>query len=139
MNMLIQMPKRTEARQRILKQVMDKYDVTPEEFFGKRRNADVVDARKEAARRLLDAGFDKASISRILRRDHTTIEYYFSGDRNGTKLKRVRLYRLLLALPDEVRIGIERLADARGIAAYALAHQWLVERAAIELGAKVAA
>lgn len=127
-------PKMVEARKRIIKQILDEYDITREELLGNRRYGALVEARRDAAHRLRHAGFKTCRIGKILRRDHTTICQYFSEQMGPRKLDRVRLARLLEAVPEDARAVITRAAEAVGVHPYAVVREWLVERAAVEAG-----
>jgi hypothetical protein len=129
----IQMPEKVRARQEILDMVCVEYGVTMEDLLGKRRMPVFVDARKDAARRLSEIGFSISRIAQILKRDHTTIEFYF-----GKKEMRQRTgdhpsgYRMRMWLPEDLRAAIGACAARRGITPSAVFLEWLRERAAQE-------
>jgi hypothetical protein len=130
-------PKMVEARKRIIKQILYDYDITREELLGGRRYGGLMEARKDAAHRLRHAGFNICRIGKILRRDHTTICQYFSEQMATRKADRVRLARLLEALPEGARDVIKQNACSQGVHPYDVVRAWLIERAAAESGVKV--
>ena len=125
-------PKMVEARKRIIKQILSDYDITREELLSNRRYGGLMEARRDAAHRLRHAGFNICRIGKILRRDHTTICQYFSEQMASRKADRIRLSRLLEAVPEDARAVITRTAEAGGVHPYAIVRSWLVERAALE-------
>jgi chromosomal replication initiation ATPase DnaA len=62
--------------QQIIHDVMVKYKIGEKDFFGRDRSSKMARARGVAARRLRAAGFSVTLISRLIRRDRTTISYH---------------------------------------------------------------
>jgi len=60
----------------ILGDVAREYGVDVAELTNGRRFAELVEARKEAARRLYNDGLSVTDIGRVLRKDRSTIHYY---------------------------------------------------------------
>ncbi len=50
--------------------------IYPSEFFGNGRDKRLTEARREAIRRLAEAGLTKATIARLIKRDHGTVSYW---------------------------------------------------------------
>jgi hypothetical protein len=68
-------------REQIIADVLRHHGITRDDLFSRWRNADLVEARADAARRLRAAGFTLKAIARALRRDHTTVMYYIDDTR----------------------------------------------------------
>lgn len=62
--------------QSIVLQVCAEREIDPVEFFGPRRNARLVKARRIAIERFKEAGFTMAGTARMMRRNCTTIRYW---------------------------------------------------------------
>lgn len=123
---------RQTKRKQILSAVMAEHGFGSEDFFSRRRTDDLVDARRDAAKRLLAAGFAPRRVAEILKRNVSTITYYASGEMKSQKRWRARVWRLLHMLPNEDRETIQRLATARCVSPYDMARDWLIERARFE-------
>lgn len=78
----------------IVLQVCRDLKVYEAEFFGRGRDARLVEARREAIRRLQAADFSGAAIARVMRRSHSTIYYWLNSNIRETKRRRAREYVL---------------------------------------------
>lgn len=66
----------------VLSEVSASHGISVATLLGRRRRGAVVEARREAVRRLTDElQMSTTSIGRALKRDHTTVLYYLNGDR----------------------------------------------------------
>ncbi|MFB6449277.1 hypothetical protein [Bradyrhizobium tunisiense] len=129
-------PHMVTKRKKIIADILDAYDITREELLGNGRGGGLMEARRDAANRLLHAGFNKLRIARILRRNHTTIGQYFNESMGTIKRDRIRVARLLDAVPHDARSVITAVAEADGVHPYTIVREWLVERARFEAEAK---
>jgi hypothetical protein len=132
-------PVMVAKRKKIIAGILDAYDITREELLGNRRGGGLMEARRDAANRLLQAGFNKRRIARILRRNHTTIGQYFNEAMASSKRERIRTAKMLDAVPDDARAVIIAVAEADGVHPYTIVREWLVERARFEAEAKARA
>lgn len=131
----MKLPARPTLRDEIIADVLYRHSLCAEDFFSKRRADYLVDARRDAAQRLVAAGFTQKRVAEIIGRDRETVGYYFEVARKGKKRQRARTWRLLHMLPNEHREVIERTAADKGISPYDLARDWLIERAAAAMAA----
>jgi hypothetical protein len=132
-------PVMVAKRKKIIADILDAYDITREELLGNRRGGGLMEARRDAANRLLQAGFNKRRIARILRRNHTTIGQYFNESMAIRKRDHIRTAQMLNAVPDDARTVILAVAEADGVHPYTIVREWLVERARFEAEAKARA
>lgn len=129
-------PEKVALRKQIIRGVLDEFDVTRDELLGNGRSGGLMEARRKAAERLKDAGFNISRIARILRRNHTTICNYFLDEMRERKRDRVRLAKLLEVMPDDVRKTIESVAIVEAVHPYTVLKEWVCERARYEAEAK---
>ena len=78
--------------QSIVLQVCEQCKVHPVEFFGRGRDARLVRCRRIAIKRLKDAGFSAAGISRLIRRDYSTVLYWLKPVYREKRRERYRNY-----------------------------------------------
>lgn len=135
----ITMPDKTFLRQKILAEVMRDHGVTRSELLGNDRHLGVITARKDAARRLLNAGFPAVRVGEILNRSRWTILTYFNQQSQRIKRDRIRLDKMLDALPEDVQAIIRSVAKAEQVHPYTIVKEWLSERALCEAQAKARA
>lgn len=62
--------------QSIVLQVCKEMGVEPADFFGRRRDQRLVSARRLAIDRLVAAGFSMRGVSRMMRRNYSTVQYW---------------------------------------------------------------
>lgn len=93
----------------IIKEVLRQRRVKPEEFFGATHLADVVAARRIAARRLSAAGFRVCAIARLMKRNHSTVTYW---TRPGYRARR-KIYYAAYWAARRVCVVAENAAEAR--------------------------
>jgi len=128
-NDLVPLPVKLKLRKNILAAVCFEHRVSLDELLGRGRTADLTDARKDAAHRLHKAGFSKKRIAQILRRDHSTVFYYFDQKLIDAKRDWTRNYRMLGMLPPEVAAIVQREAIGRGVMPYEVIVDWVIDRA----------
>lgn len=56
--------------------VCAEFGVDPADFFGRCRERELVDARREAIARLTKAGFSMAATARLIRKSYSTVQYW---------------------------------------------------------------
>lgn len=132
----IGMPEKAVLRKQIIADVLRNHRLGRVEFFGRSRFDELCAARKDAARRLRDAGFTTGHIARILRRERTTILHYFGEAMAQRKRIHNQNYRLLESLAAEVREAILQIAEIEHTTPAAVVREWLSERAKYELDEK---
>jgi predicted transcriptional regulator len=125
-------PSKVQLRKDIIRAVMIEHEVDEDEFFGLGRAAVLTDARRDAAIRLKKAGFSQQRIASILKRNHSTIDYYLYGKSKESKQRTANQHHILKSLPVEVSDIVRTIADARNVSAVRVLVEWLVERAACE-------
>lgn len=76
----------------IIKDVMRRYRIGPEDFFGYSRLPRLVRARRTAARRMHAAGISVPVISRLMQRDQRTIFYHIDPLKRERDLARSARY-----------------------------------------------
>ena len=64
----------------ILVEVAHDHDCTVQDMLATGRYREYTEARKDAARRLHDLGYENKEIARILRRDLAAIRYYLKNE-----------------------------------------------------------
>jgi predicted HicB family RNase H-like nuclease len=131
-------PDKVRIREEIISDVLKQHGIGRDEFFGKLRTARHVDARRQVAYRLKDAGFSKVRIAEIIKRNHHTVSYYF-GDASARKLSCSAQRRLFRRISGDLQHVVARCAEAEGITIETLVAQWVSERAEHEIAAKARA
>jgi hypothetical protein len=129
------MKTRADMRREIIAAVLGKYELTPEEFFGRGRSRCYTVARRDAAKQLSAAGFSVVAISRIIKRNRSTIDHYLY-DYVGKKRDRARILGALRKAPQGVTDIVGAIAAVEGISPVTLVAQWIGERAEYEAQAK---
>lgn len=120
---------KAETRDSIIHSTLAAHGISKADLLGLCRDADLVVARKSAARSLKAAGFSVCHIGRILNRDRSTIEHYL-GFRHPA---RASLPNSVSCFPDDVRRVICEAADNGCTTPAAIVAQWVTERARMEL------
>lgn len=126
-------------RREILADVLKRHFISKEEFFGRSQRRELCEARQDAAKRLRAANFSNRRIGQILKRDRSTIVYYFNPEMVERKRVRRRIYQVLESLEPEVRQVVGKMAEAEHVSPMLLLREWINERARFELEARARA
>src|SRR4051812_29929551 len=70
----------------IIFQVCAEFEITPEQFFGASRNGSISPARREAVKRLHEAGFSQVGMARVMKCDRSTIQYWLNPERRAKQI-----------------------------------------------------
>lgn len=123
----------------IIKAVLLDYAISREDLLGRSRLPQLVEARKDAARRLSDAGYGRGMIARFLKRDHHTIVYYLDGRIQQAKNENNRNRQPLYWLEPHVRQTVQEVAASEGVPVRDVIARWVADRAGWETAQKVRA
>lgn len=135
----IAMPEKSAIRHAIIAGVLKRHRVTLEELTSRCKLAEAVAARKEAARLLLDAQFTPRRVGEILKRDRSTVEYWFNPISTEKKRERKRVYKILYSLEPDVREVVDQFAQAENVSPQTIVREWIAERARHEAATKARA
>jgi hypothetical protein len=123
----------------IIKAVLLDRGLCAEDFFSQLRLKHLVDARKDAARRMRDHGYAAIFIARKLKRNHTTVLFYLDEARQQRKrAKGFELWMLGKFAPHAAEV-VKAVAQAEGKQPADVIAEWVAERAEYEARAKVRA
>lgn len=119
----------------IIKSVLRSHRLHQDDFFGPCRMPHLVEARRDAARQLVAAGFPPTFAARLLKRNHTTVLYYL--DRLPvSKALRYHGRKILRHLAPDTANVVTEFAKAEGVSVHMLMATWVVERATHEADSK---
>ena len=134
MSAMAAMSDRAELRKKIISAVLEEYELTSSQFFSKRRPMIVVEARKQAANLLREAGFSWNRVAQILKMDQSTVRHYADRRYGDRKRHRQRAIHAFARLPDPSKDFIARLAEKKGISIISMMIGWILDRVEIEGG-----
>lgn len=108
----------------IVRDVIRKRLLDPEEFFGRSRRAELVEARIYAAKQLRDHGCTVARIARILERNCTTISnYLYENMRESKRQRYVKKHGKTVKIRPEYLPKLAQLAALTGASVEAFVNQ----------------
>lgn len=137
--MNLPMPPKSVLRQTIIADIVKHHRLDPDRFFSRSQLPELCAARKDAAHRLREAGFSKRRIGQILKRDRSTITFYFNPQMAERKRSRRRIYQLLESLAPDIRDIVGAISSAEQISPVTIITEWVNERARHEAAAKARA
>lgn len=125
----------------IIRQVLLDHGIAREDFLSLRRDKHLVEARRDAARRLSEAHFSRAQIGKMMKRCEDTIRFYIDDRTRDYKAELLRNkfgMRFLDAGTREIVLEFARLEQTKPEIIIA---QWVAARAEYEASerARVAA
>ncbi len=124
---------------KIINSVLLDHGICREDLLGRSRLTQLVEARKDAACRLSDAGYSRGMIARFLKRDHHTIVYYLDGRVQQMKNEKDRNRSPLYWLEPHVRQAVQEAAACEGVPVRDIIARWVADRAGWESAQKVRA
>jgi hypothetical protein len=115
----------------IIKAVLDEHLVHSDDFFGRGKLSYLVAARRDAAHRLLAAGYNPSQVGRFMRRHPSTVLNYFPKlvEAKRAQYAAKRVMRWLTLEAHETVIAV---AKAENVTPEVLMARWVGERAACE-------
>ena len=134
-NPMPRMPLRARV---IIETVLRDHHLHAEDFYSTGRGKDLVEARRDAGKKLIEIGYSSTRIGRMLKRDHSTVLNYLDIHR-----KRKGEYyagkALMKHLTPEARQIVLDYAKTENVKPHVVIAQWINERATYEAEAKLRA